>query len=167
MTRLLNCFGVFFEGEFIETHEVNIMAFVITFKLCILGHVYRHQQVEELLQSPPVSQQSHKQSRAKASRDTASERLWENRSLFKSRYLLQAHWSVSHYVSSASVPVILRSFLVVQEYMHSTFSFGRGTVLPPSVLVLLLMTAFIRALLTWVCICTRVFHYWEWCLLYH
>lgn len=67
------------------------MAFVITFKRCILGHVYRHQQVEELLQSPPVSQQSRKQSRAKASLDTASERLWENRSLFKSRYLLQAH----------------------------------------------------------------------------
>lgn len=68
------------------------MAFVITFKLCVLGHVYRRQQVEELLQSPPVSQQSRKQSRAKAFRGTASERLRENRSLFKSRYLLQAHY---------------------------------------------------------------------------
>ncbi|XP_016139263.1 protein FAM228A isoform X3 [Sinocyclocheilus grahami] len=58
---------------------------------CQTGHVYRRQQVEELLQSPPVSQQSRKQSRAKASRDTASERLWENRNLFKSRSTCTPH----------------------------------------------------------------------------
>lgn len=42
----------------------------MTFKLCMLGHVYRRQQVEEILQSPPASQQSLKQSQAKPSRDT-------------------------------------------------------------------------------------------------
>uniref|UniRef100_A0A8C2DZ42 Family with sequence similarity 228 member A n=1 Tax=Cyprinus carpio TaxID=7962 RepID=A0A8C2DZ42_CYPCA len=58
---------------------------------CQTGHVYRRQQVEELLQSPPVSQQSRKQSRAKAFRGTASERLRENRSLFKSRSTCTPH----------------------------------------------------------------------------
>ncbi|XP_073673261.1 protein FAM228A [Garra rufa] len=47
---------------------------------CQTGHVYRRQQVEELLQSPSISQQSRKQSQAKACRDTASERLFRSRS---------------------------------------------------------------------------------------
>ncbi|KAK2884288.1 hypothetical protein Q8A67_017925 [Cirrhinus molitorella] len=51
---------------------------------CQTGQVYRRQQVEELLQSPPISQQSRKRLQAKASRDTASEKL------FRSRYLLQS-----------------------------------------------------------------------------
>ncbi|XP_043076009.1 protein FAM228A isoform X2 [Puntigrus tetrazona] len=62
---------------------------------CQTGHAYRRQQVEELLQSPPVSQQSCKQSRVKASRNTASERLWENRGLFKSRSTCAPYWALA------------------------------------------------------------------------
>ncbi|KAK9956425.1 hypothetical protein ABG768_014160 [Culter alburnus] len=48
---------------------------------CQTGHVYRRQQVEEILRSPPTSQQSLKQSQAKLSRDTTSQRCWEDHSL--------------------------------------------------------------------------------------
>ncbi|ROL51009.1 Protein FAM228B [Anabarilius grahami] len=52
---------------------------------CQTGHVYRRQQVEEILRSPPASQQSLKQSQAKLSRNTTSQRFWEDHSLFRSR----------------------------------------------------------------------------------
>ncbi|XP_073789178.1 protein FAM228A isoform X1 [Danio rerio] len=43
---------------------------------CQTGHIYQRQQVEEILQSPPASQQSFKQ--ARTSRDSGSLRLWED-----------------------------------------------------------------------------------------
>ncbi|XDV42095.1 hypothetical protein PO909_010838 [Leuciscus waleckii] len=62
---------------------------------CQTGHVYRRQQVEEILQSPPASQQSLKQSQAKPSRDTTSQRLWKDRSLLRSRNRCSPHSAVT------------------------------------------------------------------------
>ncbi|KAK7133133.1 hypothetical protein R3I94_015126 [Phoxinus phoxinus] len=58
---------------------------------CQTGHVYRRQQVEEILQSPPASQQSQ----AKPSRDTSSQRLWKDRSLSRSRNRCSPHSAVA------------------------------------------------------------------------
>ncbi|XP_051500902.1 protein FAM228A [Myxocyprinus asiaticus] len=55
---------------------------------CQTGHVYRRQQVEELLQrqSAPVSQNSPKNVWAKPSKDTVSEPVWQDRNVWRSRY---------------------------------------------------------------------------------
>lgn len=62
---------------------------------CQTGHVYRRQQVEEILQSPPSSQQSLRKSQAKPSRDTTSQRLWEDCSLCGSRSRGSPHPAVA------------------------------------------------------------------------